>query len=81
MVRRRAVDGSSDSMVQERGNDRGDRTADRGEHEADPVQREVAWSQGRAGERHVVEQRSEGEEEGKADGDARHRRRLTRRNS
>ena len=57
-----------------RGHDRGDRDADHGEHDVDPVQREVACSEGRSGERHVVEQRSEDEEECEADGDARDRR-------
>ena len=40
------------------------------EHDVDPVQREVAVSEGRSGERHVVEQRSEDEEECEADCDA-----------
>ena len=57
-----------------RGHDRGDRDADHGEHDVDPVQREVALGEGRSGERHVVEQRSEDEEECEADCDARDRR-------
>ena len=56
------------------GHDRGDRDADHDEHDVDPVQREVALSEGRSGERHVVEQRSEDEEECEADCDARERR-------
>ena len=57
-----------------RRHDRGDRDADHGEHDVDPVQREVALSEGRSGERHVVEQRPEDEEECEADCDARDRR-------
>ena len=56
------------------GHNSGDRDADHGEHDVDPAQREVAFSEGRSGERHVVEQRSEGEEECEADCDARDRR-------
>ena len=41
------------------------------QHDVDPVQREIAFSEGRSGERHVIEQRSEGEEECEADGNAR----------
>jgi hypothetical protein len=53
-----------------RGHDGGDRDADHGEHDVDPVQREVALGEWRSGERHVVEKRSEDEEECEADCDA-----------
>ena len=56
------------------GHDRGDRDADHGEHDVGPVQREVACREGRSGERHVVEQRPEDEEEREPGGDARDRR-------
>src|ERR1019366_3370396 len=46
---------------------RGDRDADHGEHDVDPVQREIAFSERRSGEGDVVEQRSEDEEESEAD--------------
>ena len=59
---------------EERRHDSGDRDADHDEYDVDPVQREVAWREGRSRERHVVEQRSEGEEERETDGDARQRR-------
>ncbi len=38
------------------GHDSGDRDADHGEHDVDPVQREAAFSEGRSGERHLGEQ-------------------------
>ena len=58
----------------QRGHDSSDRDADHDQCDVDPVQREVSWGEGRSGERHVVEQRSEGEEEPEADGDAYERR-------
>ena len=59
---------------EQRRHDSGHRDADHGQHDVDPVQREVSCREWRSGERHVVEQRPEGEEECEADGDAHERR-------